>query len=131
MKQQDEEVKKSFEKIMGVDLSLRRRKGDNKKETFEKIILALDKTNVREHILLNDLDIDLTKHDEIFYEIIDNLLYMLYGKEATELILFYLYERTNPDGTVNEFEIRNKEGELVPLNNPTDLWNAVNYLNGK
>lgn len=131
MEKQDEEVKKSFEKIMGIDLSLKRKKGDNKKEIFEQIILALDKINTREHLLIKDLNMDLSYHNILFYEVIDYLLHLNYGKESTELIFFYLYERTNPDGTANEFEIRNKEGELVPLNNPTDLWNAINYLNKK
>jgi hypothetical protein len=127
---QDEDVKKSFEKIMGVGLSLRRKKGDNKKEAFEKIILTLDNINTRER-LLNDLNFDLSKYNELFYEAIDNMLYLLYGKEASGLIFFYLYERTNPDGSINEFEVKNKEGEVVPLNTPTDLWNAINYFNGK
>jgi len=54
---------------------------------------------------------------------------MQFGKEASELIFFYLYERENPDGTVNN--LIDEEGSIVPLNNPNDLWQLVKLSQAK
>jgi hypothetical protein len=54
---------------------------------------------------------------------------MQFGKEAAELIFFYLYERENPDGTVND--LIDDEGTIVPLNSPNDLWQLVKISQAK
>lgn len=48
-------------------------------------------------------------------------------KEAAELIFFYIYERLNPDGSINE--LRDQNDVPVILNNPTELWDLVNIIN--
>jgi hypothetical protein len=52
---------------------------------------------------------------------------MNFGKEAAELIFFYVYERLNPDGSINE--LRDQNDVPVILNNPTELWELVNIIN--
>jgi hypothetical protein len=54
---------------------------------------------------------------------------MQFGKEASEVIFFYVYERINPDGTVNE--LADQDGQVVALNTPTDLWMLVNHIKNK
>jgi hypothetical protein len=51
---------------------------------------------------------------------------MNFGKEAAELIFFYVYERLNPDGSINE--LRDQNDVPVILNNPTELWDLVNII---
>ena len=49
---------------------------------------------------------------------------MYFGKQAAEVIFFYVYERINPDGSVNELiDVNN---EPIVLNNPSELWDLVN-----
>ncbi len=51
---------------------------------------------------------------------------MQFGKQASEVIFFYVYERINSDGSINELtDINNNP---VVLNNPTDLWELVNLI---
>ena len=122
-------IKKSLETIIGTDLTLKRKRkneDDINRDLFEKIINALDKAYVRSVLVEKDLDIDLTSYDETFYEAIDNLFLLHFGKEASELIYFYLYERIDPDGTVNELEDVN--GNPLILNSPMDLWNVIHML---
>jgi len=122
-------IKKSLETIIGTDLTLKRKRkneDDINRELFEKIINALDKANIRSVLVETDLNIDLTSYDETFYEAIDNLFLLHFGKEASELIYFYLYERIDPDGTVNELEDVN--GNPLILNSPMDLWNVIHML---
>ena len=125
-------VQQSIESIIGADTVLKRRKkteDDINRDTFEKIILTLEQANVRSSIIGGDFKLDFTSYDETFYEIIDNLILMQFGKEASEVIFFYVYERINPDGTVNE--LADQDNNVVALNNPTDLWMLVNHIKNK
>jgi len=122
-------VKQTLETMIGTDLSLKRKKkseNDLNKELFEKAILALERTNVRAAIVGSEFDLDLSKYEEPFYEAIDNLMIMHFGKQAAEVIFFYVYERINPDGSINEL-IDTNDNPII-LNNPSELWDLINVI---
>ena len=122
-------VKQTLETMIGTDLSLKRKKKsehDLNKELFEKIIIALERANIRTALVGTEFEIDLSKYDETFYEVIDNLMIMQFGKQASEVIFFYVYERMNPDGTINE--LRDLNDIPIILNSPTDLWDLINVI---
>jgi hypothetical protein len=96
---------------------------------FEKTIFALERSNVRSAIIGTEFSVDLSSYDELFYEIIDNLMVMHFGKEASEIIFFYVYERINPDGTINE--LRDMNDNPVILESPADLWAVINLIKAK
>jgi Golgi nucleoside diphosphatase len=52
-----------------------------------------------------------------------------FGREAAEVIFFYVYERINPDGTINSMVDQNNE--VVHINSPSDLWYLVNHIKNK
>ena len=54
---------------------------------------------------------------------------MNFGKEACEVIFYYVYERINPDGSVNE--LRDANNQPVILHNPNDLWELVQHIRNK
>jgi len=122
-------VKQTLEVMIGTDLSLKRKKKnelDLNRDLFEKIILALERANVRTALIESDFNIDLSKYDEVFYEAIDNLIVMNFGKQIAEVIFFYVYERLNPDGSINE--LRDINDNVIILNTPADLWDLVNVI---
>jgi hypothetical protein len=122
-------VKQTLETMIGTDLSLKRKKKseyDLNKELFEKVIIALERTNIRTALVGTEFEIDLSKYDETFYEVIDNLMIMQFGKQASEVIFFYVYERMNPDGSINE--LRDLNDIPIILNSPTDLWDLINVI---
>jgi hypothetical protein len=122
-------VKQTLETMIGTDLSLKRKKKsehDLNRELFEKIIIALERANIRTALVGTEFEIDLSKYDETFYEVIDNLMVMQFGKQASEVIFFYVYERMNPDGTINE--LRDLNDIPIVLNSPTDLWDLINVI---
>lgn len=125
-------IKKSIDNIIGVDTFLKRKKkseDDVQKEKFEKIIQTLEEIEVRGMILGNDLQLDFTSYDEKFYKVIDGLFSLHFGKEACELIFFYLYERINPDGTYNE--VMDENNNVLSLSTPSDLWNVIKLIQEK
>ena len=122
-------VRQTLETMIGTDLSLKRKKKsehDLNKELFEKIIIALERANIRTALVGTEFEIDLSKYDETFYEVIDNLMIMQFGKQASEVIFFYVYERMNPDGSINE--LRDLNDIPIILNSPTDLWDLINVI---
>ena len=122
-------VRQTLETMIGTDLSLKRKKKnehDLNREVFEKIIIALERANIRTALVGTEFDVDLSKYDETFYEVIDNLMLMQFGKQAAEVIFFYVYERMNPDGSINE--LRDTNDTPIVLNNPTDLWDLINVI---
>ena len=122
-------VKQTLETMIGTDLSLKRKKKsehDLNRELFEKIIIALERANIRTALAGTEFEIDLSKYDETFYEIIDNLMLMQFGKQAAEVIFFYVYERMNPDGSINE--LRDLNDIPIVLNSPADLWDLINVI---
>jgi hypothetical protein len=73
-----------------------------------------------------DYGVNMARYDEPFFQIIDSLIYLHFGKEASEVIMFYLYERVNPDGTVND--ILDENNNPVPLESVEDLWELIKQL---
>lgn len=125
-------IKKSVEDIIGSGTVLKRKKKteeDLNRESFEKIILLMEEIQTRGVLLQADLGLDYSNYDEKFYEIIDRLFQIHFGREAAEVIFFYAYERINPDGSVNELVDENDQ--VVTLTNPTDLWYLVNHIKNK
>ena len=123
MEENIDDAKKSIDLILGSDTTLTRRKKtqiDVTRELFNKVIINLEQANARSFILENDFKLDLNKYDDLFYDAVDNLLIMHFGKEASELIFFYLYDRLNPDGSINI--LTDPNGNDVILQNPDDLW---------
>lgn len=125
-------VKEAIETIIGTGLSLKKKKkttSDTDMEMFIYIITLLEQIESRSTLLNADFSLDLTNYDSSYYEIIDKLLELQYGKPATDLIHFYLYDRINMDGSIND--LINEHGEIVPLSNATDLWYMVKEIHEK
>lgn len=122
-------IKSTIENIIGANTVLKRRKKteeDINREYFEKTILLLEEIEVRSVLLEEEFGLGLHKYEDKFYSIIDNLLFLYLGKDALELVDFYLFGRFNPDGSENH--ITDEHGNIVPLQNPTDLWNVIQFM---
>lgn len=126
------QIQLGVDSIIGTRSIIRRRKkstSDKKRELFFNIINSIEELNVRQNIMYADLDLDFANYDEKFFTVIDMLVYMNFGKQCTDLIAFYLYERINPDGTMNALLLDDNQ-ELI-LNNPYELWNLMCQVNPK
>jgi hypothetical protein len=127
-----EKLQQQIDQIIGIESSLKRRKKtdeDTQREIFLKVIPLIEHIVHRESMLDADYGIITDKYNEPFFQIIDGLLYLHFGKEAGDLIMFYIYERSNPDGSFNELE--DEEGNIVPLNRIEDLWELTKRLRSK
>jgi hypothetical protein len=132
MEKDYKQIQMGIDSIIGTKTIIRRRRkstSDKKREMFFNLITSIDELNVRQNIMFSDLDLDFSNYDEKFFTVIDTLIYMNFGKQCTEVIGFYLYERINIDGTINPI-IVNENEELI-LENVYDLWNLLCKINPK
>jgi hypothetical protein len=126
-----EGIKQSLENILNADFTVKRKKKtelDIERDLFFNIIMSLERLNARSNILASDLDIDLIKYDEVFYNAIDKLLLLKYGKEISEIIFFYVYDRIDEEGNITYLNDTN--GNPVILENVNDLWYLIQNIKG-
>lgn len=127
-----EGVKNSIDDIIGVDTTLKLKKktdDDIQREKFEQVIRLVQEIETRGMLMAEELQVDFSTYDEKFYNAIDIMFELHFGKEAAEIIFFYLYEHTNPDGSINE--LLDVNDTPIPLETVTDLWALVKIAQAK
>jgi hypothetical protein len=120
------EIQAAINSLLGVKSLIRRKKKskiDKKKELFVTIINSIEQIINRQDLMYAELNLDLTNYDESFLDVIDALIFLYFGKEGAELISYYLWDRVNPDGSINY--LMDESGEEVILENAQDLWNIL------
>ena len=126
----NEELKRAFDALLNTSTSLKRKKkntADRKREVFLQIVTLCEAVITREVLLAVDFKLQLDGYNEDFYQIIDSLLLLYLGKDGFELISFYLYDRINPDGTINYLLDENQNE--VKLETAEDLFNLLCKIN--
>jgi hypothetical protein len=123
-------IREAVDNLLYVNCNIKRmskRNFDKQRDFFISLINQIQSTYIKTNILYTELSIDFSSYDEKFYEIIDNLLYLKYGKDCFELISFYLWDRINPDQTINT--VIDSDGNEITMLSPLDLWNLMLKVN--
>jgi hypothetical protein len=125
-------VQTAVDGLLNIKSVVRRRKKteqNKKKEMFTQIINGLEEAIIRSNIAMIDFGLDYSAYDETFLNVIDSLLYMNFGKDAAELISYYLWDRMNPDGSINP--IFDEDDKEILLQDAHELWELLCKLNPK
>ena len=126
------EIKNAVDEILKTSSVVRRKKrneSDKKRELFCHVINSIEHLNIRGSLAFADLQLDMEKYDEKFFEVIDSLIYISFGKECAELISFYLWNRVNNDGSINP--VLDETGEEIIIQNPYELYEILSKINPK
>lgn len=124
-----ENIKRAVDSLLKINATVKRKKKteiDKQKDLFISILNALQASQVRTNLVLNELRVDFGTYDEMFLQIIDSLLLYSFGKEGFEVINFWLYEKISPDGTMNE--LFDDDNKIVPTTTAEDIWNLLQKL---
>ena len=130
MEKQLTEIQTAINNILSVKSLIRKKKKkhtDKKKELFTAIINSIELIINRQNIMYADLQLDFAKYDESFLDTIDALIILHFGKEGAEVIAWYLWERLNPDGSINF--LQDELGKEVHVNSASELWDLLMKLN--
>lgn len=125
-------IQSAIDNLLNVKcLVKRKRKNEHnkKKELFIHAINNLETAIIRSNIAFTDFGIDYTGYDEVYFASTDALILLAFGKDAAELISFYLWDRINPDGTINP--IYDENNNEILLKDVHQLWELLCKLNPK
>ncbi len=120
-------LKQSLDQLLQADTSIKRKNKksyDQKRDLFINIINQFEAAITKSYLLEKDFKIDMSKYEENFYQIIDSLILLSFGKDIYELLSFYFYERYNPDGSENGLIIE-ETGEEVFIKDALELWDLI------
>ena len=123
-------IQEAMDTTLNIKSIVRRKKKNHvekKKEAFVQMVLKLEEVAVKSMLAYADLQIDLSKYEEKFYEIMDTLMLFSFGPECTDLISFYVWDRVNPEGGINPVML--EESGPIYLNNPYELWDLMILVN--
>jgi len=124
------EIQSAINSILNVKSLIRKKKkkqADKKKELFVAIINSIEQIIIRQTLMYADLQLDFANYDESFLDTIDALIVLHFGKEGAEVISWYLWERQNPDGTLN-FLLDEFDNE-IHINSAQELWELLTQIN--
>jgi hypothetical protein len=94
------EIKQVFENILGVPISIEYEQIDVSKSIFSLIIHELETLNNNEHNIFENTKIDLSSITDGYISVIEKLFMLSFGEQAYEKIIWYLFHRVAPDGTI-------------------------------
>jgi len=124
------EIQTAVNQILNIKSLVRRKKKtqvEKKKELFIMVVNSIEQIINRQNLMYAELNLDLTKYDEAFLDVIDALLLLHFNKDGAELVDYYLYERLTPDGEINP--LIDSDGKEVHLETADDLWNLLILIN--
>jgi hypothetical protein len=123
-----EGIQNQINNIIGANTKIVRRKKNNddiKHELFINIITQIELVLNRSTLVHSDFKIDLSDYDEMYLQIIDNLIYLSFGTQAAELIIHYCYDRLEMDGSIPYV---GEDGIEHEISDPEQLWSVVKKL---
>ena len=101
------QIQDQINNIIGINTTVTRRKKnteDIKHELFVNIITQIELANNRSALTRAELGIDMTEYDEVFFQIIDNLIFLSFGSKAGMLISSYCYDRLDNNGYIAQIK---------------------------
>lgn len=132
MEQELTEIQLAINEILNVKSLLRKKRKsqtDKKRELFISIVNSIERLITRQNLMYSDFQLDFANYDDPFLDTIDALIVLHFGKEGAEIIVYYLWDRVNPDGTVNP--LHDEDANEIILNNAGDLWDLLVKINPK
>lgn len=120
-----DDIKNLFNQVLGSEVTIK----DNIDATEEGVFLAfikkLEESYEVENKLFEVSGIELAKVTDPLWFVLENSFKFLYGEEAADLILWYIFDRFNPDGSIVPLEDEN--GKEYIFENAKDLWSYIKY----
>tara|TARA_R110000803_G_scaffold89920_1_gene157189 strand:+ start:1073 stop:1468 length:396 start_codon:yes stop_codon:yes gene_type:complete len=120
-----EGLKGLFESILGANVKIKDNIDTTEELIFNKTIQKLEDSHILENNLIEDYGICINQITDPLWEIIETNFTHLYGEDTREIIMWYIYERFNPDGEITPLET--EDGKQFLLKNVNDLWSYIKY----
>ena len=120
---QEKEIKKVIEQILGSNITMRHDAStdeDKLKDEFLKVIATFEGVWKRQNSMDVKYGVDFSTYDDPFFRTIEGFINFCFDGVAAEAIIFYVYARKDMEGTIHPFVDPN--GKEYMFDNIDDLW---------
>lgn len=118
-------LKKLFKEILGSDVNIKDTLVATEESVFCLLINKLDKSHKDDEALFELSGIDLSKQNGDLWLVVELLLKLHYGESSYDLIMWWVYDRFNPDGKLVPFE--GEDGKSYSLITSKDLFQFLKH----
>jgi hypothetical protein len=122
-------------KNFGKNLNIKSRiKDPTEKDLFIEIINLLDECWIRSNVIEGQFGLGITNYEEPFYIVAENLIYMHYGEWQGDIILWWLFERLDEEGSLLPINLNDHDKKLeeeVFIETIEDLWYFIKKIEKK
>jgi hypothetical protein len=111
-----------------------RTKDPTDKDLFMEVVGLVDECWIRSNVIENEFGLGVSDYEEPFYLVIENLIYMHYGEWKGDIMLWWLFERFDEDGSVLPININDhikETEEEVFIETVEELWEFIKKLEKK
>ena len=121
----NDELKNLFKKVLGSDVNIKDNINPSEKSFFCLMVNKLDQNHINDEKLFELSGIDLTKTQDNLWLVIEALLKLTYGAYAFDMIMWYIFDRFNPDGKIVPFE--DEKGNSTLIMTTKDLYDLIKH----
>jgi hypothetical protein len=111
-----------------------RTKDPTDKDLFTEIMGLVDECWIRSNVIENEFGLGVSDYEEPFYIVIENLIYMHYGEWKGDIMLWWLFERFDEDGSVLPINLNDHAKETeeeVFIETVEELWEFIKKIESK
>ena len=120
-------IQKSIDDILGAKSGLAKKRPTVKakqRECFNAVLNGLAHINSRSLGLKHDYKIDFIEYDDVFFSVIEALMYLHFNKEQRSIIEWFLYDKFLPDGSILILSDQ-ETGKEIPTDTPNAIWELI------
>jgi hypothetical protein len=118
-------LKDLFKQVLGSDVNIKDNINPSEKSFFCLMVNKLDQTHIKDEKLFELSGIDLTKMQNDLWLVIESLLKLTYGTYAFDMIMWYIFDRFNPDGTIVPFV--DDKNNSTTIKSPKELYDFIKH----
>jgi hypothetical protein len=121
----EDDIRNLFKKMLGSDIIIKDNISENEEKLFILFVEQLEKAKNLEDKTI-EMGLDLHNLVDPLWMIIENMLKLQFGVDTTNLVMFYLYDRFNPDGKIIPL-VDEETGKHYILKSPKDLFSYIKF----
>ena len=125
-------IKKTLYNLYSVPFSLKQTELDNSNlnlNLFLEVISSLQAIEQRRMYLAESVGIDITGLEDVYFQVIENLLNLTFNKDQLTLLHKYLYELSTDNEWDGYVQLKvGKTKKKVLIKTPRQLWDTLQLI---
>jgi len=125
-------IKKTLYNLYSVPFSLKQTELDNSNlnlNLFLEVISSLQAIEQRRMYLAENVGIDITGLEDVYFQVIENLLNLTFNKNQLTLLHKYLYELSTDNEWDGYVQLKvGKTKKKVLIKTPRQLWDTLQLI---